>query len=98
VERPDGQWSVMLINKDRENEHDVSVVFKDETTKRTRYFSGPVERITFGPAEYQWHDGEKGGHAAPDGPATKTTLKGGAAARYTLPKASIIVLRGKIAE
>jgi hypothetical protein len=98
VERPDGQWSVMLINKDRENDHEVNVVFANRETKRARHFNGPVERITFGTAEYQWHEGEKGGHAEPDGPASKATVTGGAEAMYTLPKASIIVLRGKIGE
>ena len=98
VERPDGQWSLMLINKDRENDHEVSVVFTDGEKKHARHFNGPVERITFGPAEYQWHEGEDGGHAEPDGPAARTTLKGGADVTYALPKASIIVLRGKIGE
>jgi hypothetical protein len=40
----------------------------------------------------------KGGYAQPDGPATKTIMQGGADAKYTLPKASIIVLRGKIGD
>jgi hypothetical protein len=37
-----------------------------------------------------------GGHADPDGPASKTTVSGGADARYQLPKASITVLRGRM--
>jgi hypothetical protein len=99
VERPDGQWAVMLINKDRDNDHAVNIEFADAGTKHARHFNGAVERITLGPAEYQWHDGENGsGHAEPDGPATKTTLQGSAGAKYTLPKASMIVLRGKIGE
>ena len=98
VERPDGQWSLLLINKDRDNDHAVKVVFEDGETKHARHFNGPVERITFGPAEYQWVGGERSGHAEPDGPPTKTTLKGGADVTYALPKASIIVLRGKIGE
>ncbi|MGB7438051.1 MAG: discoidin domain-containing protein [Candidatus Acidiferrum sp.] len=98
VERPDGQWSVLLINKDRENDHQVSLTFADQATKHNRYFDGSVERITFGPAEYQWHAEGNAGHADPDGPATKTTVQGGPAAQYVLPKASIVVLRGKLAE
>jgi len=98
VERPDGQWSVLLINKDRENDHEVNVVFRDESLKRTRHYVGTVDCVTFGPTEYKWHQGENGGHADPDGPPAKTALTGGAEAKYTLPKASIIVLRGKIAE
>lgn len=98
VERPDGQWSLMLINKDRDNDHAVRVVFADEGTKPARHFNGSVERITLGPAEYKWVGGANGGHADPDGPSTKTTVSGGSDAVYTLPKASIVVLRGKIGE
>lgn len=97
VERPDGQWSVMLINKDQANDHEVTVAFVDQN-KGAFHFVGDVDRITFGPAQYQWHAGENGGHADPDGPPTKTTVAGRATSKYLLPKASIVVLRGKIAE
>jgi hypothetical protein len=103
VERPDDQWSVMLINKDRENDHAVNVLFADEDAKNKgakdiRHFVGPVDLITFGSAEYQWVGGWNGNHAEPDGPATKTKLQGAANMMYSLPKASIIVLRGKISD
>ena len=55
VERPDGQWSVMLINKDQNNDHSVRLVFADAVTKQKRFFSGTVDRVVFGAAEYQWH-------------------------------------------
>jgi hypothetical protein len=96
VERPDGQWSVMLINKDHDNDHDVKVVFADPETKRDRFFTGRVDRITFGDAEYQWHPEGTTGRADPDGPPSKSTVTGGAEALYQLPKASIVVLRGRI--
>ncbi len=96
VERPDGQWSVMLINKDQYNDHAMKVVFSDPEAKRVRYFAGNVDRIVFGDAEYHWHpDGVKG-FASPDGPPSKSTATGGPDALYQLPKASIIVLRGRI--
>jgi hypothetical protein len=98
VERPDGDWSLMMINKDREHDHQVSVTFSDALKKRSRHFNGLVERITFGPAEYQWPEEKNLSHAEPDGPASRTTIQGGAEVKYTLPKASIIVLRGKIGE
>jgi len=96
VERPDGQWSVMLVNKDHDNDHDVKVVFADPETHHDRFFTGPVDRITFGDAEYKWHAEGRSGHADPDGPPSKSTAAGGAEALYNLPKASIVVLRGKI--
>jgi len=95
VERPDGQWSVMLVNKDHDHDHAVKVVFADAESKRDRFFSGPVDRITFGAAEYQWHADGTSGRADPDGPPSKSTVTGGADALYQLPKASIVVLRGR---
>ena len=114
VERPDGQWSVMLVNKDQDHEHSVKVTFADPVTRHDRFFSGTVDRVVFGPAEYEWHadpvpagvappagEGRRGrggtGHADPDGPPSKSTVTaGGADTFYQLPKASIIVLRGKL--
>jgi len=98
VERPDGQWSLMLLNKDHDNDHAVKVVFADPERKRDRFFTGRVDRITFGDAEYQWHPEGTGGRADPDGPPSKSTVTGGAEALYQLPKASIVVLRGRIGD
>ena len=97
VERPDKQWSVMLINKDRDNDHAVKVTFADAAAGHDRFFSGKVDRVTFGAAEYQWHSDGINGHADPDNPPTKSTITGGAETAYNLPKASIVVLRGTIA-
>ena len=94
VERPDGQWSVMLVNRDQYNDHAVKVAFN--TGKQERHFAGQVDRITFGSNEYQWHEEGTGGHADPDGPPSKSKVDGGAEALYQLPKASITVLRGRI--
>jgi hypothetical protein len=97
VERPDKQWSVMLVNRDQSNDHAVKVVFADTESKKERHFSGPVTRITFGSNEYQWHaEGEKG-HADPDGPASRSTVNGSADTMFIVPKASITVLRGTVA-
>jgi hypothetical protein len=98
LERPDGQWSVLLINKDRENDHAVKIVFANPGTRHDRYFTGKVDRISFGPAEYQWHAEGAAGHADPDGPPSKSTVNGGAEASYQIPKSSITVLRGSILE
>ena len=96
VERPDKQWSVMLVNRDQFNDHPVKVVFADPASKSARYFSGQVDRITFGSNEYVWHQEGELGHADPDGPPSKSTVNGGAGEIYQLPKASITVLRGSI--
>ena len=45
----------MLINRDEKNDHSVRVAFDDPLTKQTRSFTGTVDRVVFGSAEYQWH-------------------------------------------
>ncbi len=92
VERPDGKWSVMIINKDQNNPHSVKIAF----TGPDRSFSGSIDRITFGAAEYQWHPDGVHGHADPDGPPAKSKVTGGRGTLYQLPKASIVVLRGSL--
>ena len=114
LQRPDGQWSVMLVNKDPDKAHSIKLSFTEDSS-RSRFFSGTVDRIVFGAAEYQWHPdpvpegaappagrgggrgrGALSGHPDPDGPPSKSQLTAaGAGAMYELPKASIVVLRGK---
>ena len=55
LKRPDGQWSVMLVNRDQQNSHPVEIRFQDQTQPGTLLFTGPVEIATFGSAQYQWH-------------------------------------------
>lgn len=96
VERPDGQWSVMLVNKDPERAHGVEIKFTDAEGKGDRYFKGQVDRITFGANEYRWRPNGANGHADPDGPQVKSTVNGGSGMVYGVPKASITIFRGKI--
>src|SRR5271168_2991330 len=96
LHRPDGQWALMLINKDRDHAHEVRVAFRDEDKKTNSSFSGPVAMITFGKEQYQWHPARKKGQADPDGPAVTSKLNGQEDMRYTLPAASLTVLRGRL--
>jgi hypothetical protein len=96
LQRPDGQWSVMLINKDHDHSHQVRIVFQNADSKHGTSFAGPVSMITFGKAQYQWHAARKKGYADPDGPPASSQLKGGENALYDLPSASLTVLRGKL--
>jgi hypothetical protein len=95
VLRPDGQWSLMMINKDYANPHTVNIVFHDEDAKKDRSFVGPVARITFGKEQYTWHPAMRDGYADPDGPEARSTLDAGTD-RFILPAASMTVLRGRV--
>jgi len=96
LQRPDGQWSLMVINKDHDNPHTVRIVFRDSESKRDQLFAGSVTAITFGKAQYQWHPNRKRGYAAPDGPPLRSTITAGESTMYTLPTASLTVFRGHI--
>jgi len=55
LKRPDGQWSVMLVNRDQGNAYSVKIAFDGRAGESTSSFDGPVEISTFGRAQYQWH-------------------------------------------
>jgi hypothetical protein len=95
LQRPDGQWSLMLINKDHDNAHSIRISFRNQAAAAQR-FAGPVTMITFGKTQYQWHPDRKRGHADPDNPPERSTISASEKTQYNLPAASVTVLRGKI--
>jgi hypothetical protein len=96
LQRPDGQWSLMLINKDRDNAHSIHISFRNGEAGSEQYFAGAATMVTFGKAQYQWHADRKRGHADPDNPPLRSTISADNNTQYELPAASLIVLRGKI--
>jgi hypothetical protein len=96
VLRPDGQWSLLVVNKEQENAQTVGISFDDKEKGTSGSFAGPVSVTTFGRAQYQWHADPKGGTADPDGPAVKSTVNAGAGTKFTLPAASVTVIRGSV--
>ena len=86
----------MVVNRDRDHDHAVKLKFADAEAGKSSFFSGPVDQITFGESQYQWHPGGSMGHADPDGPPLKSTLNGDPDTLYQLPKASLTILRGNI--
>ena len=96
LKRPDGQWALMLINKDHDHPHKVQIAFHDADTNHQSAFSGQLAVITFGKEQYQWHPDRKKGYADPDGPPKKSVLQAAANTDYELPPASMTILRGNI--
>ena len=54
VQRPDGTWALMAVNRDQQNAHRVRIVF-DGPAQKANAFSGNVDISTFGSEQYQWH-------------------------------------------
>jgi hypothetical protein len=96
VKRPDGEWSLLIINKDPSNAHEVNIAFEDGGTSVPAQFAGPVKMVTFGAAEYVWHSSGASSHADPDGPAKRSEINWQKGQKVLLPKASITVLTGKL--
>ena len=98
LQRPDGQWSLMLINKDHDNSQPVHIVFHDADNNQNQFLLGPVTSITFGKAQYQWHPNRRNGYADPDGPPVTSTIVANENTTYTLPAASLTVVRGRLSD
>ena len=96
AKRPDGVWSLLIINKDPSNDHEVKLSFENGGNVVAEGFEGQVKKVTFGAAEYVWHSSGTTSHADPDGPAKRSTLDWKQGQRVTLPKASVTVLTGKV--
>jgi hypothetical protein len=94
VARPDGEWSLMLINKDATNAHAIRCEFAD--AKAARHFDGKISVTSFGAEQYMWHPAGSQSRADPDGPPAVSTVDAKLDTQFTLPRASIMVLRGKL--
>jgi hypothetical protein len=91
VQLPDGEWSVMVINKDQTNPHSVRLVFEDGASSKS--FPGSVSMVSFGSDQYVWRSEGVNSHPDPNTPPVRKTVQGN---WIELPKASLTVLRGKL--
>ncbi len=111
VLRPDGNWSIMLVNRDENSPHTIRVAFdgiKASPTKTkgkrsamqttgaaTTSFIGPVTLTTFGAEQYVWMNDGLNSRPEPDHAPVGAVIAADAGTVFTLPKASITVLRGQ---
>lgn len=96
VLRPDGNWSVMLVNRDENSSHSLRIKFFDTNTSEAS-FSGPVTFVTFGSEQYVWINDGSNSHPDPERAPIAKHMEATVNSVFTLPKASISVLRGKVA-
>jgi len=55
LERPDDDWSVMIVNRDQSTPHKFHLDFRDDSTRSVKSFQGPVAISVFGSEQYRWH-------------------------------------------
>ncbi len=58
LQRPDGQWSLLVVNRDQQNAHTVRISFRDQAARGAASFAGPVQISTFGREQYHWQPAE----------------------------------------
>lgn len=96
VRRPDGQWSILAINKNPKRSASFAVQFKFSNVPARAIFSGKIDIFQFSRAQYVWRDYGPNGHPIRSLPAGHSEQN--AAASYTLPPYSLTVIRGKITQ
>jgi hypothetical protein len=92
VHRPDGEWALLLINKDPENVRDVTMRFQDAASNRTRPWSGPAELYQFSRAQYVWRADGENGRPVRSEPPEHRRMEGSS---VRLPPYSLSVVRGR---
>ncbi len=55
LDRPDGDWSLLIVNRDQFASHQFRINFRDDATHNVKSFAGPVAISTFGSEQYKWH-------------------------------------------
>jgi hypothetical protein len=93
IHRPDGQWAVMLINKDPAAAHTVSIEFAG---RRPRAFTGDVRQATLDSSQYVWHNDGANGSPGPDGPIRIRKMAARLGTQFSLPAGSLSVIRGHV--
>lgn len=91
LRRPDGKWSVLVVNKDSVA-RPVSIHFNRNGAPAR--FVGTVDEITFGDQQYHWNGNGPTDLPNPDRGLKHSTIP--ATGRFTVPAQSLTVFRGTL--
>lgn len=92
LHRPDGLWSLMLINKDPNQAHEARIVFWNKSG--TSAFATPLDVVQFSPRQYQLSSDRENPVPIKSDPPARFTV--GPPAPINLPAYSLTVIRGKL--
>ena len=96
VRRPDGQWAVLLLNKNPKQPCAVRLNFRDSKTGKVGGFRGKWRIAQYSPKQYQWKADGENGRPLRNLPPKISTVPAPNNARFVLPAYSITVLRGAV--
>ncbi len=93
VHRPDGLWSLLLINKDPDRSYRVRIAFENGATHDVATFSGPVDLFQYSRAQYQLSADTQHPYPRQAQPPMHVTAEASQEI-FVLPPYSITVIRG----
>lgn len=91
--RPDGLWSLLLINKDPKHAYQVRVRFRNALGRSVSTLAGPVDVFQFSGAQYQLNSDPNNPYPIKAEPPEHHVVDG-AAQSVELPAYSMTVVRG----
>jgi hypothetical protein len=95
LQRPDGLWSLLLINKDPKRDWTLQIRFTGAAVGEEEFLRGPADLYQFSSIQYLWRaDGSKGRPLRSQPPA-HTMLPGPDPVTVQLPAWSLSVVRGQ---
>ena len=100
VRRPDGLWSVMLINRDAKRTFEVNLSFRDGANRGEQKIKPPFEMIQYSAEQYQLGGPLKDPFPTRNNPPVQKRFDSlaGENRAITLPPFSLTVIRGALAQ
>lgn len=94
VHRPDGLWSLLLINKDPQSTYSVQVRFRNESTKSAGSFQGALDVFQYSPEQYQLNEDKNDPYPIKSDLPAHVELQSTRDQVFALPASSLTVIRG----
>jgi len=94
VHRPDGLWSLLLINKDPKRAFSVRAKFQNPGKESMPKFEGPVDVYQYSSAQYELSDDRDNPYPNKADPPVHMLWRGNKAKSLHLPAYSLTVVRG----
>jgi hypothetical protein len=96
LRRPDGLWSLLLINKGPERAYDVLVRFRDSKDGLVSGFNGPIDLFQFSRAQYQLNSDPNNPYPIKAEPPEHRVVDSSGSKTIELPAYSLTVVRGNM--
>ena len=95
VYRPDGLWSLLIINKDSRAAYNIKLEFLNESTGKTIPFQAPADLYQFSEEQYQLSADKSNPYPIKSLPPVHQLLEKPDLATIRLPSYSLTVIRGR---